>query len=63
MVSAPPAAMPLTDAVVDDLINGQGDEVIVLDDGALIDGLPVPVSILLAAFWTSRTNALEQAGA
>ena len=55
--------MPLTDAVVDDFINGQGDEVVVLDDGSLIDGLPVPFSILLAALWTSRNNPLEQAAA
>ena len=27
------------DAVVDNLVNGKGDEVVVFDDGALVDGL------------------------
>lgn len=28
------------DAIVNDLINGEGDEVVVFDDGALVNGLP-----------------------
>lgn len=27
-------------AVIDDLVNGEGDKVVVLDNGALVDGLP-----------------------
>lgn len=29
------------DAVVDDLVDGEGDEVVVFDDGAFVDGLSV----------------------
>ena len=28
------------DAVVDDFVDGKGHEVVVLDDGSLVDGLP-----------------------
>lgn len=63
MVPATPPATPLTDAVVNDFVNGEGDEVVVLDDGSLVDGLPVPFSILFAALWLPRNNLLEQAGA
>ena len=58
---ATPPAMPLTDAVVDNFVNGEGNEVVVLDDGSLVDGLPVPFSILHAALWIPRNNPLEEA--
>lgn len=47
------------DAVVDDFVNGEGDEVVVFDNGALVHRLPsVPLLALIDHVSSVRASAL-----